>query len=555
MMRAVRIAVLRARWGLRQGLERLRDPGAVVFAVALLTVLLVVVVDAWARPGGGHGYSGGSRGGGGHGRGGSAGGSGDGGDGLLGLFILLLQLCFEYPVIGIPLLLIFLAVVVGTGVVRAVRSGYHDWESGVSTTTRPKPSPQRAWGGASQTWEQQPAARSLSSNALSGRRALDAIRTFDENFSTVLFEDFLYSLFAEVHRSRGGNKLDRLSAYLGTEARMALAQRPAAEVSTIIVGAMRVLSVSGVGLSDSHVHVSLEFEANFTERHPNTQAPQGLYVVEQWHVSRAHGPLSRTPDRARVIGCPSCGAPLDVVTAGHCSYCKQHVNTGAFDWVVQRIDLVRREARGPMLTSDVEEQGTNLPTVVDPNARQALGALMQRDPQFQWETFQARVGLIFSEFQLAWSSRDLQRMRPFLSDNLFQTQMYWTEAYKAQRLRNVTERTRITALELAQVASDRFFDAITVRLYATGLDYTVRDDDNRVVSGSRSKERSYSEYWTLVRGTGRNAPTRTDKACPNCGAPLQINMAGHCEYCQAKVTSGEFDWVLSRIEQDESYEG
>jgi predicted lipid-binding transport protein (Tim44 family) len=208
-----------------------------------------------------------------------------------------------------------------------------------------------------------------------------------------------------------------------------------------------------------------------------------------------------------------------------------------------------------MLTSDVEEQGTSLPTVVDPAARQALGSLMQKDPQFRWETFQARVGLIFSEFQIAWSSRDLKRMRPFLSDNLFQTQVYWIEAYKAQRLRNVTERTRITALELAKVASDKFFDAITVRLYATGLDYTVRDDDNRVVSGSRSKERSYSEYWTLVRGTGRNAPTRTDKVCPNCGAPLQINMAGHCEYCQAKVTSGEFDWVLSRIEQDESYEG
>ena len=30
-------------------------------------------------------------------------------------------------------------------------------------------------------------------------------------------------------------------------------------------------------------------------------------------------------------------------------------------------------------------------------------------------------------------------------------------------------------------------------------------------------------------------------------------MAGSCDFCQAHVTSGEFDWVLSRIEQDESY--
>jgi hypothetical protein len=32
-------------------------------------------------------------------------------------------------------------------------------------------------------------------------------------------------------------------------------------------------------------------------------------------------------------------------------------------------------------------------------------------------------------------------------------------------------------------------------------------------------------------------------------------MAGDCRYCRAKVTTGEFDWMLSRIEQDEAYRG
>jgi hypothetical protein len=32
-------------------------------------------------------------------------------------------------------------------------------------------------------------------------------------------------------------------------------------------------------------------------------------------------------------------------------------------------------------------------------------------------------------------------------------------------------------------------------------------------------------------------------------------MAGHCEHCEAHITAGEFDWVLSRVEQDESYQG
>jgi hypothetical protein len=32
-------------------------------------------------------------------------------------------------------------------------------------------------------------------------------------------------------------------------------------------------------------------------------------------------------------------------------------------------------------------------------------------------------------------------------------------------------------------------------------------------------------------------------------------MAGACTSCGAKITAGSFDWVLSRIEQDDVYRG
>jgi len=53
----------------------------------------------------------------------------------------------------------------------------------------------------------------------------------------------------------------------------------------------------------------------------------------------------------------------------------------------------------------------------------------------------------------------------------------------------------------------------------------------------------------------RSEARSTDKSCPSCGAGLKINMAGNCEYCGVKVTRGDFDWVLSKVEQDEAYVG
>ena len=76
-----------------------------------------------------------------------------------------------------------------------------------------------------------------------------------------------------------------------------------------------------------------------------------------------------------------------------------------------------------------------------------------------------------------------------------------------------------------------------------------------MVGGSRTVERNYSEYWTLIRSARARGTPRLDQNCPGCGAALTLNMAGLCSHCGAHVTSGEFDWVLSKIEQDEAYRG
>jgi hypothetical protein len=387
------------------------------------------------------------------------------------------------------------------------------------------------------------------------RPLLEQIRADDPNFSIVLFEDFLYALYAQAHTLRGSGGLERLSSHLKPAAREALAQLgPVSTVRSIIIGAMRYLSVEGVSPGARAVEIEVEFEANYSEV-PQGRAEQSYYTRETWQLSRAHGVLSRTPDRARVFVCPSCGAPLDTMAGGRCNYCQATVDTGQFDWVVDAIEIAERETRGPLLTGTTEEQGTDRPTIVDRDLQARYNELAQRDPAFVWPQFQSRVALVFAAMQTSWSNREWAQVRPFVSDNLFQMLNYWIEAYKKERLRNVTEGARIEQIELVRISSDKFFDALTVRLFATSLDFTIADDDGRVVAGSRQKPRRYSEYWTLIRGSARKGPTRTDSVCPSCGAPLKIEMAGHCEYCRAKVTSGDFDWVLSRIEQDDVYEG
>jgi hypothetical protein len=174
---------------------------------------------------------------------------------------------------------------------------------------------------------------------------------------------------------------------------------------------------------------------------------------------------------------------------------------------------------------------------------------------FSWSDFQSRAALVFYELQRAWSALEWARARPHETDNIFQMHQYWIDAYQRQGLRNVIDQCAITAMQPVKIKEDAFYNAITLRIWAQAFDYTVNSAGG-IVSGSKTQLREWSEYWTFIRT--RTAKPITEHSvlnCPNCAAPLKVNAAGVCEFCGGKITSGEFDWVLSRIEQDESYSG
>jgi uncharacterized protein (DUF2235 family) len=139
---------------------------------------------------------------------------------------------------------------------------------------------------------------------------------------------------------------------------------------------------------------------------------------------------------------------------------------------------------------------------------------------------------------------------------MFDTHTYWMNEYKRQRIINVVKNIHLKQITPVKFAQDKFFSSITVRVHASMIDYK-ESEDGKVMSGETRRSIEFAEYWTFIRGHGaKTSPLKADNTCcPSCGAELKINMSGICEYCESKITSGDFDWVLSSIEQDSAYAG
>jgi len=386
----------------------------------------------------------------------------------------------------------------------------------------------------------------------SGPRWAD-LRARDPDFSAVLFEDFVYALYARAHAARSDPQaMAALAPYLAEGPRQALLNREpvGAKISGVIVGKLQVLRVTVKDVA----RVELVIEANYTAE--LAAGPQGHYVEERWALERAQGVTSKPPADVYAFACPSCGGPYQRSDEGRCLRCAQQVEDGRFDWSVRTIRVLRQETRPPALTGDVAEQGTNLPSVLEAQIERRYAAFVAEDPGVKQDALDRRVRAIYAALNAGWTDLDLRPTRPFVSDALYNYLSYWIEAYRAQGLRNVLEDMAISRVQVVKLTRDHHFDAITLRIWARGRDYTVAVRDGRRVSGNKTRPRAYSEYWTLIRGAAVRGAPRAATDCPNCGAPLdRVNMAGNCEYCGAHLTRGEFDWVLSKIEQDESYTG
>ncbi|HEX3758173.1 MAG TPA: TIM44-like domain-containing protein [Kofleriaceae bacterium] len=475
---------------------------------------------AAARPGGGESFSGG----GGHSSS-SGGGGGDSGA-IFALVFWLFRLVFIYPTVGLPIL----GLAIGYVIFSAYRQQQNkDWDSGPPVELHPA-------------------------------IELADVRQLDPAFSQVVFEDFAFRLFSTAHRARHtAEALATVAPYVSAEARAELAQRgPAGQpVAQVVVGALRAIRVD---LPDAptdaegrprRVRVRIEYEANLAA------ADHTTYTVETWLFGRDATVQSKPPGATRTFPCPNCGAPWQAsrTTTQVCASCGQAVDNGRFDWIVEQISLSSSDERPPTLTTEVPERGTDLPTYRDPDADAAWSQLTASDPAVTDGALDARLAMIYRELNTAWANNDLQPVRGLVSDGLYDYLSYWVDAYRQQGLRNALVDMRIIRTALARVVRDRYYDAITIRIWATGKDYVIRSETGALVRGSRHRERPYSEYWTLIRSAGRTGAPHPDRTCSHCGAPLQINQSGECTYCGAHVTAGEFDWVISKIEQDDTYRG
>lgn len=179
-----------------------------------------------------------------------------------------------------------------------------------------------------------------------------------------------------------------------------------------------------------------------------------------------------------------------------------------------------------------------------------INDIIKIDPSFNEGMFITKVNNIFIMLHSAIMMDNLDRVRHYISDEL-------EEKYN-NLLRNLREHNRrqmydelnvkTTTIKSLEIVDDSII--VKIDIVSRYMDYLVDKDTGKFISGFNDHRIEKINHLVFTKKIGKSY-SGIDKKCPGCGATIDVNNNGKCEYCGAIFNTENYDWILSSIQVEE----
>ena len=163
-------------------------------------------------------------------------------------------------------------------------------------------------------------------------------------------------------------------------------------------------------------------------------------------------------------------------------------------------------------------------------------------PNFNKQEFLDNGYSIYKDVQNAWMNFKLEDVKDEITDelyNMYESQLTTLEVKGEQ---NIMKDFKVVKSYLKDAVVQNNTITITTGYVIQMYDYIIEKSTGKVIRGSSNNKLKIVYEMKFRRTLDENA--KIDK-CPNCGAKIDMNTSGICEYCGSKLVSENTKWVLT----------
>ncbi|MDT8715961.1 Tim44 domain-containing protein [Clostridium sp. 19966] len=130
-----------------------------------------------------------------------------------------------------------------------------------------------------------------------------------------------------------------------------------------------------------------------------------------------------------------------------------------------------------------------------------IKSLSKSDDNWNYANIKQDVEEAFYKVQLAWTERNQDIAKEYMSEELYIRHKTQTEWMKVRKEKNILK--RMTLLGVYPIGVEDFEgtenDILWMHIKAKSIDYTIDEETNKVTQGSKYRRVYFEEYWKFIR--------------------------------------------------------
>lgn len=135
----------------------------------------------------------------------------------------------------------------------------------------------------------------------------------------------------------------------------------------------------------------------------------------------------------------------------------------------------------------------------------AMKEFAKLDKAWDYDRIISNIDEAFYKIQYAWTERNQDLAKEYMSENLYRLHKSKTEWMKLKGEKNILREIELISINpiSALNSDDDSKDVLWASIKACMIDYMLNENTNEIVSGDPRKRSSFEEFWRFIRNGDR----------------------------------------------------
>lgn len=175
-----------------------------------------------------------------------------------------------------------------------------------------------------------------------------------------------------------------------------------------------------------------------------------------------------------------------------------------------------------------------------------MDELLKIDTNFNEAMFKTKVDNVFVKLHTAVMLGKLEQVKHFLSDEVYNKYDNIIKELDSKNQRQMYDELNVksTEIESINIFDDRI--EIKVKIISRYMDYILEKSTGNYISGNNTSRVEKNNILTFTKKIDTKE-LKMSRKCPSCGANMDINNYGKCDYCGMIFNLENYDYILTDI--------